>query len=182
ETRADILARGLPEFARAHGIEAERDDRLTPAVLVESRLRVGQIAARYQNLLLEHIRHLRRARAHQHLVVRRQLALHRLVRRHALVDHPEFHLGGPTQEPFELGRILQARHLHQDTIAALALDHRLDRAELGDAALEDLYRLVEGLADPLGDGGRRHGEPDQPAAGVGDLEAALATGAEQTAK
>ena len=38
------------------------------------------------------------------------------------------------------------------------------------------------LPDALGDRGLRHGQADQPAAGVGDFEAALAAGAEQAAE
>ncbi len=82
----------------------------------------------------------------------------------------------------QLGRVLQARHLHQDTVGALPLDHRLDRAELVDAALDDLDRLFDGLADALGNGRLRHRQADQPAAGIADLKAALAAGAEQTAE
>ena len=38
------------------------------------------------------------------------------------------------------------------------------------------------LPDALGDGGLRHREADQAAAGIGDFEAALAAGAEQAAE
>ena len=39
-----------------------------------------------------------------------------------------------------------------------------------------------GLPDAFGNGGLRHRETDQPAAGIRDLEAALAGGAEQAAE
>ncbi len=83
---------------------------------------------------------------------------------------------------FSRGRILQARHLHQNAVQPLALDQRLDGAEFVDAALDDLDRLFDRLPDAVGNRRLRHGEPDQPAAGVGDFEAALAAGAEQTAE
>ena len=67
---------------------------------------------------------------------------------------------------FNSRRILQARHLDQDAVGALALDQRLDRAELVDAALDDLDRLFDRLPDAFGDGGLRHRETDQPAAGI----------------
>ena len=78
-------------------------------------------------------------------------------------------------------RVAKPGHLHQDAIGALALDQRLHGAEFVDAALDDLNRLLDGLADPIGDRGRRHGQADHAAAGVADVEASLAAGAEQTA-
>ena len=82
----------------------------------------------------------------------------------------------------QAGRILQARHLHQNAVDALALDQRLDGAEFVDAALDDLDRLLDRLADAIGDRRLRDRQPDQAAAGVGDFEAALAAGAEQAAE
>ena len=67
---------------------------------------------------------------------------------------------------FSRVRILQARHLHQDAVDALPLDHRLDGAELVDAALDDLDRLLDRLADALDDRGLGQRQPDQPAAGI----------------
>ena len=46
---------------------------------------------------------------------------------------------------------------------ALALDQRLDGAELVDAALDDLDRLLDRLPDPLDDRRLGDGEPDQVA-------------------
>src|SRR6185312_2239492 len=80
------------------------------------------------------------------------------------------------------GLILQARHLNQDTIRALALDQRLNGAEFVDAALDDLDRLVDRLPHPIGDRRRRNGKPDQSAASIADLKAALAAGTEQAAE
>ena len=50
----DILGRRLRELARAGRVEAEADDRLAGA-LVEARLRVGQVAAGNQHLLLDDV-------------------------------------------------------------------------------------------------------------------------------
>ncbi len=75
-------------------------------------------------------------------------------------------------------RILQTRHLHQNAVDALALDARFDETELVDAALDDLDRLIDGLADPLGD--RRLGRRQRDQAGVfADVNVALSRGAEE---
>ena len=107
------------------------DDRLAGA-LVEARLRVGQVLARDHDPLLDEIglavlglRCRRRspipaaagpaapAPAGIDVSTRRNVSLAVL---------PSMSL-----QPL---RILQARHLHQDAVDALALDRRLDRAEL----------------------------------------------------
>src|SRR6266446_7145837 len=62
------------------------------------------------------------------------------------------------------------------------LDYRFNGAELVDAPLDDLNRLFDGLPYPFSDRGLRNGDPDQPAAGVTDLNAALAAGAEQASE
>src|SRR4030088_792873 len=76
----------------------------------------------------------------------------------------------------------QPRPRHQDAIAALPLDHRLDGAELVDTALDDLNRLLDGLAYAFGDGGLRHRQAGQAAAGITYLQASLTAGAEQTSQ
>ena len=83
---------------------------------------------------------------------------------------------------FRLCRVLQARHLDQNAVGALPLDQGLDRAELVDAALDDLDRLFVRLPDAFGDRGLRHRKADQAAAGIRNLEAALPAGAEQSAE
>ena len=83
---------------------------------------------------------------------------------------------------FEPGRILQARHLHQDAVGAFALDQRLDRAELVDAPLDDLDRLVDRLAHALDDRRLGQRQTDQVAGFVGDVEVALPGGAEKAAE
>ncbi len=82
--------------------------------------------------------------------VLRRMARLRLLGRHRQIDHAEVELGRLAEDILEPRRVLQARHLHQDTVEALALDARLDEAELVDAALDDFDGLIDGLADALG--------------------------------
>ena len=70
-----------------------------------------------------------------------------LLRRHRLIDHAEIELRGLAEDFLQPRRILQAGHLDEDAVDALALDGRLDQAKLVDAALDDLDRLIDGLAD-----------------------------------
>ena len=72
-----------------------------------------------------------------------------------MIDHAEIELRGLAQKFLEARRILQARHLHQDAVDAFALDRRLDQAELVDAPLDDLDRLIDRLANPFGDSRHR---------------------------
>ena len=58
---------------------------------------------------------------------------------------------------------------------------RLDEAELVDAPVDDLDRLVDHLADALEHGRLGEREPDQPAADAVDIDRTLAGGAEQAA-
>ena len=162
-------------------LNSETDDRFAGA-LVKARLRIGQIAAGDQNLFLDDIRRLRRRRTHQHFGVRRDPSLNRLIRRYGLINHAEIKLRGLAQQFLQPGRVLQARHLHQNAIGALALDQRLNGAEFVDAAFHDLDRLLNSLSNALRDGRLRNGEPDQAAASVSYFKAALAAGTEQTAE
>ena len=114
--------------------------------------------------------------------LRRQPALLRLFRRDAGVDHPEVHLGGLAENFLQARRILQARHLDQNAVDALALDQRLDRAKFVDALLDDLDRLLDRLADAFGDGRLRHGETDKAIARILHLQATLAGGTQQAAE
>ena len=180
ERSADVLLRHLGKTPRAVVVETESDDRLAIA-LIEARLRVGEILARHQHPLLDQVRRLSFGlRAGQNFGFRRHpAALLRLVGRHRLVDHAERQLGGLAEQFLEPRGILQARHLNQHAVDALALDRRLDGAKLVDAALDDLDRLLDRLADALDQrrlGGRK---PDQAAAGIDDVDGALSGGAEQ---
>ena len=156
---SSTMAKGLPTFScvacanlRApRGVEAEGHDRLAGA-LVEAGLRIGQVAARDQHALVDQVgRPARLLGAVQKFVIRRHAALQRLLRRARNVDHAEIELGGLAEQFLEPGRVLQARHLHQDAVGALALDQRLDGAEFVDAPLDDLDRLVDRLAHALDD-------------------------------
>ena len=59
---------------------------------------------------------------------------------------------------------------------------RLDGAELVDAPLDDLDRLLDRLADALDDGGLGRREPDHAVAGVDHVDRALAGGAQDAAE
>ena len=61
--------------------------------------------------------------------------------RHRLVDHLEGQLGGLAENVLQPLRILQARHLDQDAVGALALDDRLGGAEFVDAPADHFDRL-----------------------------------------
>ena len=71
----------------------------------------------------------------------------------------------------------RAGHLNENAVGALALDRRLDQAELVDAALDDLNRLIDGLTDALDQRSVRGGERDE-AAVFSDIDAALSRRAE----
>ena len=77
---------------------------------------------------------------------------------------------------------MQARHLHQNTVGALALDQRLDGAEFVDAALDDLDRLLDRLAHALEQRRIGDGQPDQMLPSEVDIEASLAIAAEDAAE
>ncbi len=174
ERLADVRSRRLGELARAGRIETEADDRFAVA-LIEAGLGVDQIAAGDEHALLD--QELLAAFALENFQIRRRMGLGRLFRAHGLVDHAEVELGGLAEHFLEARRILQAGDLHENARDAFALDRRLDQAELVDAALDDLNRLIDRLADALGDSRVGGGERDD--AGVlGDVDAALSGGAE----
>ena len=60
--------------------------------------------------------------------------------------------------------------MNQDTIVTLALDRRLDQAELVDALADDLDRLIDHLPGALEERRLRGSEPDHPAADILDVE------------
>ena len=177
----DVLLGHFGEFARPRSIEAKRDDRLAGA-LVKAGLRVGEIGARYQHALFDQIRRLRLARAVQHVVIQRHLALRRLLHRITGIDHAEIELGGLAKQLLEPGRILQARNLDQNAVGAFALDQRFHRAEFVDAPLDDLDRLIDRLAHPLDDRRLAQRKPDQAAGLAGNVKAALSGGAQDSAE
>ena len=173
---ADILLGRLRELARAARIEAKADDRLAGA-LVEAGLGVDEIGAGHENAFFDEI--FLSAFAVEDFRVLRHVGGRCLLRRFRRVDHAEVELRGLAENLLQPRRILQARHLHENAAGALALDGRLDQAKLVDAALDDLDRLIDGLADAFDDRRVRRGQRDQ-AASLGDVDAALARGTEYT--
>src|SRR5882757_6072123 len=142
EGTADIFLGDLGEFARTRGVEAEAHDRLAGA-LVEGRLRVGQVGALDDDLLVDQHRNLLLAFSFiEQFGIRRHATLHGLLRVHGLVDQPELELGGLADQFDQAPWIAEARHLHQDAIDALALDGGFDQAELVDPLFDDRDRLL----------------------------------------
>ena len=175
-----VVARG--EFARAGGVEAERDDRLAGA-LVEARLRVGEIAARHQDLLLDDIGLLRRLRAQQQVGIRRHVAARApdrptpmlsTMRKSSLAVLPSssFSRVGSCRP----GTWTRMRSTPWRWISGSTVPSSLTRRSTIwiDCSTDCRIRSVIAACG--------HGQPDQPAAGVGDLEAALAAGAHQAAE
>ncbi len=148
--------------------------------LIEARLGVGKVLARHHDPFLDQVGLLVR-RAVENFRFRRRAALQRLVDRNGLVDHPEGKLRGLAEDILEPLRVLQAGHLDEDAVDALALDQRLDGADLVDAPLDDLDRLLDRLPHALDDAGIGELELNQTA-GFGDVDVALAGGAEQAAQ
>ena len=159
EGQADILLRRPGEALGAGGVEAEGHDRLAGA-LIEARLRVDQVLAAHQHLLLNHVRDWAgcpwsrpaRRRAGTCLVSATCCALARGI------DQLEFELAGLADELLQPLDVADAGNLHEHAVAALALDARLGGAEGVDAAADGLDRGLNGRVHALGQ------------AGVGDLE------------
>ena len=150
EQLADILLRCLSEALSALGIEAERHDRFAGA-LVERCLRVDEIFAGNDDAVLDQIGHRRIVgRIHDRRAGRRT-ALDGLLDRNGLVDHLEGQLCRLAENVLQPLRVLQARHLHQDAVRALALDDRLGGAEFVDAPADHLDRLGERGRQPVVD-------------------------------
>ncbi len=181
EGLADVFLRHLREFAGAAGIEAERHDRFAGA-LVKARLGVGQLVAGHQHALLDEIGRFGFAGAVENLRILGGAALLRLLRRHRGVDHAEFELGGLADDVEQPLRIAEPRHLHQNTVGALALDRRFDQAELVDALFDDRQSLVDGAADAFGDGDVGNRQPDQAVARIGHIDRALSGTAQNAAE
>ena len=108
--------------------------------------------------------------------------LHRFLRIHRHIDEAEGQLCGLAEQFLQPRRVLQSGHLHQDAVHPLTLDRRLHRAELVDAAFDNLDRLIDRLADALVHRRLSHPQPDQPASGIADVDAALPGAAEQAAE
>ena len=133
-----------PKRWRAADVEAEIDDRLAGA-LVEAGLGVDQVLALHDDALLDGHAWPPSSCGRQRLDV--------AGRRAGIGDEAELELRGRAEDLLQALRVLQARHLHEDAVRALALDVRLRRAERVDAAAQHLDGLVDGLADALVDAG-----------------------------
>jgi hypothetical protein len=174
---ADILGGHLGKLAGADGIEAKIHDRL--AILIESRLRIDEIASGNEHALLDQI--FRAPLPVENFRIGRRVRRQCLLRRGRHVDHAEIHFRRLAENLDQSAGILQAGHLHEDAAEALALDDGLDEAELVDAALDDLDRLIDRLAHPLGERGIRGRQGDETAV-FRDVDTALAVRAEYTGK
>ena len=79
-------------------------------------------------------------------------ARRRLVRERALLDLLQLELRGRADDFLRAVDVGHARQLHQDLIGgAVARDDRLGDAQLVDAALDGLQRLVDGVLAQLDD-------------------------------
>ena len=97
----DVLGGDLAELARTRHVEAEIDDRLVGA-LVETRLRIDEIAARHDHALLDQVRLLPLLlRAVEDFGLRRRPSGKRLLHRHGLIDQAEVELGGLAEQLLE---------------------------------------------------------------------------------
>ncbi len=68
-------------------------------------------------------------------------------------DEAELELGRRAEQVLQVLRVLQAGHLDQDAVVALALDRRFLGARGVDAAAQHLDRLVDRAMHPVGDAG-----------------------------
>ena len=91
-----------------------------------------------------------------------------------IADEAEFELGCVAEDLLQALRVLQARHLHQDAVEALALDVRLGCPERVDAPAQNLHSLLDGTTDALVRTGFRHDELDQPVGLLGDVDRLVA--------
>jgi hypothetical protein len=139
---ADIGLRDVGEERRAARIEAEGDDRLVGA-LIEGGLRIGEIIAGKQRTRLDHHRRFFGIGGLDELAAGwRRLRIGRGLR----AFHMERHLRRLAENLLQLGGVLQARHLHEDALAAFSLDRRLRRSDRVDAPLQHLDALRHGGA------------------------------------
>ena len=170
EGQAYILLRRPGEALGAGGVEAEGHDRLVGA-LVEAGLRVDEVLAAHQHLLLDHVGNGRGVLGVEQLIVDGNLlALHHLLRIGARIDHPEFELAGLADELLQPLDVADAGNLHEHAVAALALDARLGGAKSVDAAADGLDRGLDGRVHALGQAGVGGFQQDAIVAIAADVE------------
>ena len=162
ELAADVVLREGAELARALLVQREADR--GTVVLVERRPRVAQVASGDGGNSAEHVvaRTGRLAgtglnRAGKNLHIRRQVVAQRrfrrvLVRERALFDLLQLELRGRSDDFLGARHVGHAGQLHQDLIGGAVTRHdRFGDAELVDAALDRLQRLVDGVLAKLDD-------------------------------
>ncbi|SBP87233.1 hypothetical protein THIARS_50481 [Thiomonas delicata] len=169
-TLADVGAGDVAENARPSRIEREKDGGFV-VLRVETSLRIGEIFAGEQHVLLHHQGI---ARAVIQLLVagrHRTAARQRRLGFRAVVHQAHLQRRRAPQDVLGARRVLNARKLDHDAIAALLLDDGLGHAEFVDAVVQGgdvlLDRIVLGLLDGLrteldadGTSGRRCGIGD----------------------
>lgn len=150
-----------PNRAAPFEIETERNDRLA-GLLVERRLRVGEVFARNDDAILDKVRYRRIVRRVHHRRAGGGPARDCFLHGNALVDHLECQLGGLAENFLQPLRILQSRHLNQDAIGALTLDDRLGGAEFINTAADHLDRLGQSGTDTIVEAGIGERVAQQP--------------------
>jgi hypothetical protein len=167
EGPADVFLRHGGEAASALHVEAERHDRLVGA-LIEGGLAVDEIVARHHHAPLDEVA-CALLLAVEEFGVRRRAAGGGLLDRDRLIDEAEGHARGLAEKPLQLLGVLQARHLHENAVAALARDRGFGGAELVDAAAHDLDRLVDRGAHALVEARLGQRQAQEAGLGLGDL-------------
>ena len=140
----DVFAAGVAHDAPALGIDRQIDLGLL-VLRIKAGLGVGQVFAGQDDLLLDDHR----------LAVALQKTLG--AKRHwaaaafggssfgAVFDQAHFQRRGAAQNVLGLGCVLHAGQLHDDTVNALLLDHRLGHAQLVDPVVQRQHVLLERL-------------------------------------
>ena len=166
---AHVLLGDLAEDPCARCGELDRDLPVPRRVRVGLHLRARQLRAGEERVLLDHVRDLPlrlRLLVHPPLVqdrVRvRQIALERVLDRHALVEQLEFQERGLADERLRPRRVLDARQLDQDPLAPLPRDRGLRDAELVDAIADRLQPLADRVVAQPVDHTLAHHELEAP--------------------
>jgi hypothetical protein len=143
---SSTMAKGAPTLAAVYSPKARAPVGLKrkvttgcPVCWSKGGLAVGQVVARHDRRLFEDVEHPLLVHRRQDLLAR----LHAFIgavgaAHHRLEGQPR----GGADQVLQLLRRADARHLDQDPVRALALDRRLPRAGLVDAAAHDLDRLL----------------------------------------
>ena len=107
--------------------------------MVEAGLRIGEAVAANHDTPLNENRRLGLVDRVKQLGSGRDGARRKcLLAGHRIAHETEVHLRRLAEQCLQLGRIVEARHLHQDSVEALLLDDRFGRTEFVDTAADDL--------------------------------------------